>query len=123
MHYLYVWCCVLVLVLVPVLVQVRLRLLIRPPTLLYPSIHAHTHALVQALHSVDPHKVGLSDYGKMGGFYTRQIKTMKRVSEAQVGATHGVVPPFQRGDELLAWFESNLPPDIVSIVHGDYKQV
>lgn len=85
------------------------------------QIHFAMIDALAALHSVDPHKVGLSDYGKMGGFYSRQIKTMKRVSEAQVGATRGVVPQFQRGEELLAWFESNLPPDIVTVVHGDYK--
>ncbi len=29
-----------------------------------------------ALHRVDPAKVGLGDYGKREGFYTRQMKTL-----------------------------------------------
>lgn len=85
------------------------------------QIHFAMVDALSALHSVDPQAVGLDGFGKMGGFYTRQIKTMRRVSDAQVGATNGAVPHFQRGEELLRWFEGNLPPDSVSVVHGDYK--
>lgn len=80
------------------------------------QIHFAMVDALSALHSVDPQAVGLDGFGKMGGFYTRQIKTMRRVSDAQVGATNGAVPHFQRGEELLRWFEGNLPPDSVSVV-------
>jgi hypothetical protein len=41
------------------------------------------------LHKFDPTEIGLMEgkpYGKLTGFYERQIATMKRTSEAQVAA-------------------------------------
>lgn len=85
-----------------------------------PALFAMVETLA-SLHAVDPQQVGLTDYGKSGGFYGRQIETMRRVSYDQIGRTNGGVPPLARGEELLGWFAANLPPDLVSIVHGDYK--
>ena len=77
------------------------------------------------LHAV-PHKdVGLERFGRAGGYYIRQMKTFKTISEAQAaikniktGEKVGPVPHF---NQLLDWFAKNLPTDRTAIVHGDYK--
>jgi aminoglycoside phosphotransferase (APT) family kinase protein len=77
------------------------------------------------LHAVQYKSVGLEKFGKPGGYYLRQMKTFKTISEAQAatqdiktGERVGPVPHF---NQLLEWFAKNLPTDRTSIVHGDYK--
>jgi aminoglycoside phosphotransferase (APT) family kinase protein len=68
------------------------------------------------LHSVDPASIGLSDYGKPGNYYARQIG---RWSQQYVAAKTDEIPSM---DRLMAWLPENIPPgDEVSIVHGDYR--
>lgn len=77
-----------------------------------------------ALHRVKPADVGLADYGKPNGFYTRQMKSLAKVSaiQAEVQDQAGVkVGGLPRGQEFLGWFEHNMPADETGIVHGDYK--
>jgi aminoglycoside phosphotransferase (APT) family kinase protein len=69
--------------------------------------------------------VGLEKFGRAGGYYMRQMKTFKTISEAQAstediktGKKVGHVPHQKK---LLEWFSKNLPKDRTSIVHGDYK--
>jgi aminoglycoside phosphotransferase (APT) family kinase protein len=77
------------------------------------------------LHAI-PHKsVGLEKFGRATGYYIRQMRTFKTISEAQAatvdiktGKKVGPVPHF---NELLDWFAKHLPEDRTSIVHGDYK--
>lgn len=84
-------------------------------------------AIVQSLarlHSYDPNTLGLlsgKPYGKVGGFYERQIRTMKRTSEAQVSGSDGHIPPMQRINDLIQLFEANMPPDRSCVIHGDWK--
>lgn len=77
------------------------------------------------LHSVDHKAIGLGDYGKDSGFYARQIKSLRKVSEAQSAVinteTNKAVGPFPRLDEMIAWFKRNQVKDQATIVHGDYK--
>lgn len=77
------------------------------------------------LHSVDYRSIDLEGYGKDAGFYTRQMKSLLKVSNAQAevknnetGKSVGAIP---RIDELYAWFERNQVQDKATIVHGDYK--
>ena len=77
------------------------------------------------LHAVSYKIVGLEKFGRTGGYYTRQMKTLKTISEAQAAVTNiktrekvGEVPHFY---QLLEWFTKNLPNDRSAIVHGDYK--
>jgi len=77
------------------------------------------------LHTVQHKSVGLEKFGRAGGYYARQMKTFKTISEAQAatediktGKKVGPVPHF---NQLLDWFAKHLPPDRTSIVHGDYK--
>jgi aminoglycoside phosphotransferase (APT) family kinase protein len=68
------------------------------------------------LHAVDVAAVGLSDYGKPGTYYARQIG---RWSQQYVAAKTDEIVSM---DRLMAWLPEHVPPgDEVSIVHGDYR--
>eukprot|EP00929_Paragymnodinium_shiwhaense_P027012 TRINITY_DN15956_c0_g1_i1.p1 TRINITY_DN15956_c0_g1~~TRINITY_DN15956_c0_g1_i1.p1 ORF type:complete len:371 (+),score=80.62 TRINITY_DN15956_c0_g1_i1:69-1181(+) len=90
-----------------------------------PAMVAMVRTLAK-LHSYEPAKLGLlsgdKPYGQMGGFYKRQISTLKRTSDAQVKASQdGAVPQMGKIEELLKKFEANMPEDISCVIHGDYK--
>jgi aminoglycoside phosphotransferase (APT) family kinase protein len=77
------------------------------------------------LHTVPYKSVGLENFGQARGYFVRQMKTLKTISEAQAatqdiktGKKVGPVPHF---NHLLDWFARNLPADRTAIVHGDYK--
>ncbi|MFM2100183.1 MAG: hypothetical protein RLZZ366_1722 [Pseudomonadota bacterium] len=69
-----------------------------------------------ALHNVDVEKAGLSDYGKPGNYFERQIgrwTKQYRLAETEV------MPEMER---LIEWLPRSLPKqDRVSVVHGDYR--
>ncbi|KAJ2448824.1 hypothetical protein EV183_005242 [Coemansia sp. RSA 2336] len=77
--------------------------------------------LVQ-LHQVDHKQVGLETYGREGGFYERQLRSLTRVAEAQtaaIGEQNG--GQLRRLGELQRWFSRQACPDETTIVHGDFK--
>lgn len=68
------------------------------------------------LHEVDIDAVGLSDFGKQGGFITRQIKRWSRQYE---DGKFRDIPEIPR---LADWLRANQPEaDTTTIVHGDYR--
>jgi len=68
------------------------------------------------LHTVDVAAVGLSDFGKPGNYYARQIA---RWGQQYVAAKTGDIPSM---DRLMEWLPANIPPgDETAIVHGDYR--
>jgi aminoglycoside phosphotransferase (APT) family kinase protein len=78
-------------------------------------------------HRVDIQKVGLSDFGRHGGFYDRQLKTFGTLSKTQAEAEDvdtkkpvGDIPHF---NEMVDFFKqkSTQPKDRVTLIHGDYK--
>jgi len=73
------------------------------------------------LHSYDPVELGLVNqkdaFGKVGGFYFRQISTMAKTSEMQASK----VEPLRSMKSLLKTFEANMPEDRSCVVHGDWK--
>ncbi|KAJ2444147.1 hypothetical protein GGF42_006398 [Coemansia sp. RSA 2424] len=78
------------------------------------------------LHKVDYRRVGLGEgFGKSSGYYERQVKSLRRISEAQAmaigrngDAADGKLPGI---DRLLRWLDSRGCPDETTIVHGDFK--
>jgi aminoglycoside phosphotransferase (APT) family kinase protein len=77
---------------------------------------AMNKALV-ALHSVDINTCGLSDYGKPGNYFERQLgrwTKQYRITELK---------KIEVMDELSQWLETNLPKDDgkVCLVHGDFR--
>jgi len=68
------------------------------------------------LHRVDWAAIGLSDYGRPGNYYARQIArwTLQWRESRQRD-----LPAIER---LIAWLPHNIPPsDDTAISHGDYK--
>jgi aminoglycoside phosphotransferase (APT) family kinase protein len=72
--------------------------------------------VLAALHAVDVEAVGLSDFGKPGNYFGRQIDRWTkqyRLSETET------MPQMER---LIEWLPRTLPEqDRVSVVHGDYR--
>jgi len=80
-------------------------------------IHEETVKALAALHSVDVDSVGLSDYGKGGNYFARQLSRWQeqyRASETE---------RLEGMEALIEWLPKNLPADDgrVGLVHGDYK--
>jgi aminoglycoside phosphotransferase (APT) family kinase protein len=69
-----------------------------------------------ALHTVDYAAVGLSDYGKPGNYFTRQIDRWTKQYKASE------TTPIPEMDRLIDWLAKTVPADDqTSIVHGDYR--
>lgn len=68
------------------------------------------------LHRFDPAAIGLSDYGKPGNYFARQVGRWTKQYRASE------TDPVPEMDRLIAFLPENLPPEgPVSIVHGDFR--
>lgn len=81
------------------------------------AIHQEVIHTLAKLHKVDINAAGLSEYGRPGNYYQRQISrwvTQYRASEIDN------IPAMEK---LITWIAANTPPDdgLVSIAHGDYR--
>lgn len=84
------------------------------------ALYDEMNRVIAALHRVDPTTVGLSDYGKPGNYFERQIARWTKQYQASI------TQPITAMDELIAWLPAHIPasardPAQVSIVHGDYR--
>jgi len=80
------------------------------------AIYAHMVEVLALLHKVVPDDVGLSDFGKPGNYYSRQISRWTRQYRAAETQT---IPEM---DSLIDWLPDNIPADdTVGLVHGDYR--
>lgn len=73
--------------------------------------------VLAAIHSVDLEQAGLSDYGRPGNYFQRQLdrwSAQYRASELET---------INAMDRLIIWLGDNMPADDgkVSLVHGDYR--
>jgi len=73
--------------------------------------------VLAAIHSVDLEQAGLSDYGRPGNYFQRQLdrwSAQYRASELET---------IIAMDRLIIWLGDNMPADDgkVSLVHGDYR--
>jgi aminoglycoside phosphotransferase (APT) family kinase protein len=79
-------------------------------------MHAHMAEVLANLHRVDVAAVGLSDYGKPGNYFSRQIG---RWGQQYVAARTDEIVAM---DRLMEWLPAHIPPgDEAGIVHGDYR--
>lgn len=81
------------------------------------AIYDEMNRVLAEMHSVDIEAVGLSDYGRPGNYYERQIgrwSKQYRASETQ---------HIEDMETLMQWLTANMPEDdgAVSLVHGDYR--
>ncbi len=73
-------------------------------------------ATLAAMHSVDAAAVGLSDYGKPGNYFARQVARWSKQWELSRTREDANV------ERLVAWLPEHIPPDdLTSIVHGDFR--
>jgi aminoglycoside phosphotransferase (APT) family kinase protein len=80
------------------------------------AIYFEMIRVLAALHSVDYVALGLSDFGKPGNYFTRQIG---RWSRQYVAAKTDHIPSMEN---LMQYLPQNVPPDDAScIAHGDYR--
>lgn len=80
-----------------------------------PIYEAKIRTLAQ-LHQIDYTAIGLSDFGKPGNYFTRQISRWTK--QYQASETMHI----DSMNRLIDWLPSNIPDDeATSIVHGDYR--
>ncbi|MCB1679992.1 MAG: phosphotransferase [Halioglobus sp.] len=81
------------------------------------AIYDAMNAAMAALHNVDVDAVGLSDYGRPGNYFERQVGRWTK--QYRASATQHI----EDMETLLRWLPANMPPDdgSVSLVHGDYR--
>ena len=83
-----------------------------------PAYFDAMNATIAALHQIDPDQAGLSDYGKPGNYFARQIGRWSRQYAEDVEA--GRVAAM---DRLVEWLPQNIPADEpeARIIHGDFR--
>ena len=80
------------------------------------AIYREVMVILTALHRVSPAETGLSNFGKPGNYYARQISRWSRQYRASETRR---IPSM---DQLIRWLPPNTPDDEESrIVHGDYR--
>ncbi|GJH26437.1 phosphotransferase [Caballeronia novacaledonica] len=74
-------------------------------------------ATLATLHDVDVDAVGLSDYGRPGNYFQRQIELWTR--QYRAAETERIAPM----EALIAWLPAHRPADTQrpSLVHGDFR--
>ncbi len=81
------------------------------------ALYAEMNRVLATLHNVDINAVGLSEFGRPGNYYQRQIERWTK--QYQLSETESVVAM----DELISWLPDNMPDDDgqISLIHGDYR--
>jgi aminoglycoside phosphotransferase (APT) family kinase protein len=80
------------------------------------AIYDELNATLAKLHQVDYAAVGLSDYGRPGGYFERQVG---RWTKQYRGAETEAIPAME---QLIAELPGRIPAgDEVTIAHGDYR--
>jgi aminoglycoside phosphotransferase (APT) family kinase protein len=81
------------------------------------DIYSEMNRVLAALHDINIEAVELSDFGRPGSYFERQISRWSgqyRASE---------IEPIPAMDKLIEWLPRNMPADDgkVSLIHGDYR--
>lgn len=80
------------------------------------AMYRDMNRVIAALHGVDYQSVGLSDYGRAGNYFARQIGRWSRQCEA------ATVPLPTAMRRLMEWLPEHIPADdTTTLVHGDYR--
>ncbi len=81
------------------------------------AIYDAMNQTLAALHNVDVEAVGLSDFGRPGNYFERQVsRWSKQYRASETRRIEGM-------EFLMEWLPANMPEDdgSVSLVHGDYR--
>ncbi|PIK37898.1 putative acyl-CoA dehydrogenase family member 11 isoform X2 [Apostichopus japonicus] len=78
-------------------------------------------AALAKLHSVNFRRIGLGNYGKIGGYRQRQIATWTK--QYRASNKQGSLDDIPEMEELITWLNANNPKDAekTTIVHGDFR--
>ena len=70
-----------------------------------------------AMHNIDPNSIGLTDFGKPGNYFSRQVE---RWSQQYLAS---VMTPDDSMLAIITWLTDQMPADDgqVSLVHGDWR--
>ena len=84
------------------------------------AIYQEMNRVIAALHTVDYAQQGLTNYGKPGNYFERQIK---RWSQQYIAS---MTQPIEDMERLMEWLPAHIPgiardERLVGIVHGDYR--
>lgn len=80
------------------------------------AVYDELNATLAKLHKVDIEAVGLSDFGRHGSYFERQVS---RWIKQYRGAETDIIPEMEA---LIERLPNMIPPDdTVSIAHGDYR--
>jgi aminoglycoside phosphotransferase (APT) family kinase protein len=75
------------------------------------------NATLAKLHTIPPESIGLADYGRSGGYVSRQIaRWSKQYLEDELAGRHPAM------DQLVEWLPAHIPEaDETAITHGDFR--
>jgi len=80
------------------------------------AVFGEANRVIAALHCVDYAAVGLSDFGRPGNYFARQIDRWSRQYRASE------TEKIDAMDRLIEWLPGHIPEgERTSIVHGDYR--
>ncbi len=80
------------------------------------AIYQDMNRIISALHKIEPAAVGLTDFGRAGNYFGRQIARWSR--QYQESRTENI----EALNSLIEWLPANIPADeTTTIVHGDYR--
>jgi aminoglycoside phosphotransferase (APT) family kinase protein len=81
------------------------------------AMYAEMNRVMAALHTVDVDANGLTDYGRPGNYFERQLgRWTKQYRASETEHSEAM-------ETLIEWLGANMPADdgVVSLVHGDYR--
>lgn len=81
------------------------------------AIYQDMNRVLAALHEVDIAAVGLSDFGRPGNYFSRQISRWSKQYQASETDT------IAEMDQLMSWLPQIVPDDDgqISLIHGDFR--
>lgn len=81
------------------------------------EIYSEMNRVLAALHSVDIEAAGLSDYGRPGNYFERQVGRWSKQYRASETES---IPAMEA---LIEWLPANMPADDgkVALAHGDFR--
>ena len=80
------------------------------------AIYKELARVMVTIHQVDVNEVGLSDYGRQGGYVERQVRRWSK--QYRAAETQSI----ESMDHLIEWLPKNIPSsDETTLSHGDFR--
>ncbi|MFT0211192.1 phosphotransferase family protein [Pseudomonas sp. F1_0610] len=82
-----------------------------------PEVYQKIIQVLANIHNLDLKAAGLTEFGKAGNYFQRQLERWIKQYRASETEPQPVI------EQLMTWLENNLPEDDgqVSLIHGDYR--